>query len=846
MKNESLRKSIQRIGIIVGALMIVLLATLIIYMRVYIETNIEKNHQAMVSFISDQIESEIEVPLKLISRMDHLIDIGYAPSSQSIRDYMETVMLAHDYFDQIQIIDKEGTLINAIPYTKELMGNSMLYAPYFKNAVKDEIKWSEVFISTRTNRPAISATMDKGDYVIVVDFNLDNLPIELSTTSYFTEITDIAILDQWGTYVKASDTELVEQRVIHPLFDNDRIQENFRDGDKETIFNKVDSMDWYIVSTFDLGRVYKRLDELTVISFTLCLVFGLSIVLVMRRYFRRLRNDVGALQNKTHQIIESDYKMEAYEFTFNEFKELAWGFDVMNEEISFREKTINDVNIELKEHIKLAEEANGAKSHFLAVMSHEMRTPLNGMIGFLQMLSIETLNKNSRELVSIITHSSKILLALVNDLLDVSKYEANKASFEEVSIDFCDTVKKVLGPYNRTAQHKGIDFQFSIKGIEPLKVMADPIKITQLFTNIVSNAFKFTEKGYVSITCESEERDDAYHLEISVEDSGIGIKEGVKEVLFKPFAQGDDSISREFGGTGLGLVICKNIVSHYNGSIDFTSDYGTGTTFTFDLLLTKALPMIEEALELKDRENVKAHQKVLIAEDNEVNQKLLLTFLGHYGIECELAVNGNEAVEWTKQKEFDIIFMDCQMPQMDGIEATREIRLWNKHVKIYAMTAYTSKEDHKKCMDIGMDGFYTKPIDMGEIAKLLGFYEAYEQDHSVDGYREDSIKMKDSKEAYVAELERRIGFDRETCVDLIETYIRQAKDIFEEIDQLAMEKHYTEIGPKLHQLKGASGAVRLEKIRQSVAAAEKMIEEGQYEKGLKVINHISNEALFIE
>lgn len=896
MKNGSLKWRIMNIGLMITGMIMCLLIVVLFYLRSSIEEDINEHNASMIHSISDQLETAVGIPLDMIGQVGGLIQKGYELNGIEIRDYLTTILSAHQYFTAIQIIDKSGALVNASPYDETQIGSSLIYKPYFRELPEGDYGWSEIFISTSTGKPTISVTMDEGDYLIVADLNLEYLPVKVADADQFSEVVEISLVDQYGTYIMTDDMTLVSQRANYPHFHTGKEQGVIVEGNLETQIHKVESMNWYIATVFDLDEVYGALNNLTIASLLISLLFSGFILYMISRYFKKVDKGINELQSRTHKIINSNYQVAPYDFEFREFIQLAEDFEIMNEEIRDREYRIRQFNEELEgkvsertaqlqelnaqmeeeiqertlaeeelrlvnenldgliqektkelsrsnrqleENARQADEANEAKTRFLAIMSHEMRTPLNGIMGFLKMLDMKSMDESNRELVDIISHSSGVLLELVNDILDVSKYEARKGSFEELSMDFVTVLTDTLEPYRKMAHQQQLDFKVNMGDMPALNVNADPTKIAQIFTNLMSNALKFTKVGYIRVDIETKNLGDRYHITVTVEDTGIGIKEDVKPYLFKPFTQANDSITREFGGTGLGLTICKNIVNHYGGHIDYSGEYGVGTAFTFDLFLEKGT---QSRIEVSGRARIRPTDRaesLLLVEDNEVNRKLMIKFLERIGKTCDIAVNGQEAVEMAKITAYDLIFMDCHMPVMDGLEATEIIRAFDPDVKIYAMTAYASKEDYDRCIDAGMNGFYTKPIEMEEIAELLGAENPF--DNKVT---DQSDEQNEEKMAYIRHLHMSLGFDMETCIDLIDTYIQQARELFGDILSLWELNNHTEIGHRLHQLKGASGAVRLEDIHKKVEKAEKLMKAGEIEESMVLVRKMMEDPLF--
>lgn len=374
----------------------------------------------------------------------------------------------------------------------------------------------------------------------------------------------------------------------------------------------------------------------------------------------------------------------------------------------------------------LAEQAALAKSSFLATISHEIRTPMNGVIGMANALNNMELNKHQKRYVNTIQRSSKNLLTIINEVLDFSKAESGKMTLELIPCSLKEVIEDVLDLMSRSASEKNVTLTSKIDANTPLDLITDPTKIKQILTNLVSNALKFTNKGGVHIDVRARAKEKrTFYLEFKVTDSGIGIPEEKLSNVFESFTQSDSSTTRKFGGTGLGLSICQKLVNLMGGNIWAKSEEGKGSTFIFSIKASEYLKEGDSApiviSEINDEELLMGY-KILLAEDNRINQEVALLILKGLGGTADIAENGKETLEACRQKDYDIIFMDIQMPEMDGLEATKII-LSNEssfgRPYIIAMTASAFKEDMKICLDSGMKDFISKPIMMDRLRSAI-------------------------------------------------------------------------------------------------------------------------------
>ncbi len=379
--------------------------------------------------------------------------------------------------------------------------------------------------------------------------------------------------------------------------------------------------------------------------------------------------------------------------------------------------------------------ANKAKSEFLANMSHEIRTPMNGVLGMIELLQDTDLSSVQRRFAENIQGSGEMLLSIINDILDFSKIEADKLELESIPFDLKSLVRGVEQMLAGSAREKGLVLTVTFSPEIHQTLKGDPTRIQQVLTNLIGNAIKFTEKGEVTVGLSTREVDGQnVTLLISVDDTGIGIDPEVYSHLFKPFSQADGSTTRKYGGTGLGLAISSELVSRMGGVLDCESTAGKGSRFFFTLPLeivseeemkksqqgsAKNLPKYRK----KKKQNAAIH--VLVAEDNETNQEVVSAMLQKAGCEVTLVSNGQDAVAMISENSFDLIFMDCQMPVMDGYQATAEIRRreveekQNNHSLIIALTANVVEGDREKCLAAGMDDYIGKPFKLDDIMEVL-------------------------------------------------------------------------------------------------------------------------------
>ncbi len=439
---------------------------------------------------------------------------------------------------------------------------------------------------------------------------------------------------------------------------------------------------------------------------------GLALFLA-RRFGERIARPLLTLCDKVTRPVESRIACSPTGSN-DEIEQLAIAFDRARQQM-------RETNEELVEAKNVAEKAVKARSEFFAIMSHEIRTPMNGVIGMTDLLSATKMNQEQQECVETIRQCGEVLLTVINDVLDFSKIESGKFEIELIPTDLVGCALAVRDALQTTAARKGLNIKFESAPDVSGLWMTDSVRLRQVLLNLINNAIKFTERGEIGISIRIENQSGPDHIvRFAVSDTGIGLTEEQMKKLFQAFTQADSSTTRRYGGSGLGLTICQRLVELMGGKIHVESQIGRGSEFIFILPMRRAelsqMPVVVNSDAIVERP-----LRILVAEDNLVNQKMILRMLEKLGHQPVVVSNGVEAVHAVQSGNFDLVFMDIQMPEMDGLTATRHIRegLPDAQPKIIAMTAGALTVDRDVCMQAGMNDFITKPIEKDALQECL-------------------------------------------------------------------------------------------------------------------------------
>jgi CheY-like chemotaxis protein/nitrogen-specific signal transduction histidine kinase/HPt (histidine-containing phosphotransfer) domain-containing protein len=507
---------------------------------------------------------------------------------------------------------------------------------------------------------------------------------------------------------------------------------------------------------------------------------------------------------------------------------------------SFEDVTqLVEKEVELRKSKQIADEANRAKSEFLARMSHEIRTPMNAVLGFTDVLrrGYEDGEAERQEFLNTIHSSGQHLLELINDILDLSKIESGKLEIELTRCSVDQIINEVVAVLGIRAADKGVGLTFEWDGLAPETILTDPTRYRQVITNLIGNALKFTEKGAVRLVARLDTALDRPRLIVDVIDSGIGMTPESLQKIFNPFTQADSSITRRFGGTGLGLSISRQCATALGGDLSVTSEYGKGSTFTFtvdagpiEAIRTfdpskRASPLRGEASVVVVSLRLKPC-RILVVEDGTSNQKLISVVLNRAGATFEIAVNGQLGMERALAGEFDVVLMDMQMPLMDGFTAARKLREAGYTRPIIALTANAMKGEEERCRAAGCSGYLPKPINMDQLlrtlADLVGELPSGEFPQPQQSRRQPVGQSTD-----LPAIKSTLPTDDPEFLEIVVEFADRLHEQLGKMQEAWEHQELTQLASLAHWLKGSGGTAGFPAFTKPAAALEKLAKENR-------------------
>lgn len=488
-----------------------------------------------------------------------------------------------------------------------------------------------------------------------------------------------------------------------------------------------------------------------------------------------------------------------------------------------------------KSALKYAEQ----KTHFVANVSHEIRTPMNAVVGLTGLLLDTPLNEDQKNLAMTLKDSAAHLSSLINDVLDFSKLDVKKMKLERTDFDLMTAIRQSINLVEHQAHIKGLDIDMSVETGVPERLYGDSGRLSQILLNLLSNAIKFTEKGKISIRVRRLSGNESIMLRFEIEDTGIGISKDAQERIFEDFFQANPSTTRKYGGTGLGLSICKRLVEMMSGEIGVVSEVGRGSMFWFTSTFDNSLPRTLNQKGQAERWTTpleKRRRRILVVEDNTVNQLVAVRMLEKLGCRVDAVSNGREAFQILQNISYDAVFMDCHMPEMDGYQTVVMIRKAEKErggprVPVFALTAHASLENRQKCLEAGMNGYISKPIDIQALASII---------QSLPLKRGINFEILSGLRSQLSS-----GVESDVIKDLLDVFLEKTPHRLESIEAAITQNNPKGLELSAHCLKSAAGTIGASAMADLCDGLEKIGAAGSTQGARQFFGDLEGEFSFI-
>lgn len=827
------------------------------------------NDEKTVLIVNDKIDKAISsclINIKSLADSYSFVVIDF--DQQVLLTEIKRVAKYNKYIDDITVLDTKGKVITSINYD---YSGSWTSKSWYLDAVRGNTVFSPAYLQViipectiSLNVPVMANDGVKG--VISANINLgllwdDILVSEENESSYF------VIADKDGRVIRhPSSTFLLEKfpdKEIHNLFINEykgigryrTSNKGINKGYVQKISSTYPETDFgwrlaYLKTKSDASLLQTTVYNHIKMIGLLVTVFIITVAIV---FARRITRPIIAITSAADRIAEGDYNISLDSYSSDEIGELSKSINQMAGKLQVATTTRNELagevmyyeNIEkqLKKARKKAEMANKAKDDFLACVSHEVRTPLNAIIGYTESLIIDNEVPDYTNKLRTILSESEHLLCLLNDILDNAKIQSGKLDIDLRPCDLIKTIEDIRRLVEPKALNKGLTFDIDYDDV-PTYVITDQLRLRQVILNLLSNAIKFTNIGSVKLILNVVKKEQSrVCVRFSVIDTGIGISKEKQDSIFESYIQADNSIARTYGGTGLGTTISKSIVGLMGGGIGLESEVGVGSNFWFELDMAICN---EQEIEILLKENVCtekvytqcdfSHVKVLLAEDYQTNRNLIINQLKRLNVNCDIAENGRQAVDMAADTNYDLILMDLQMPVMDGISATKAIRSLDtdsKNAVIVAMTASVEQSIKNDCLNAGMNDIVCKPLRIASFAYLFEKWQGVSSGDcpGINNLNSDHYIDCDSDFAGLLDWDKNLALElfgnNQMLLEMsVKNYITDVEGLITVIDNAISDKNFEQIRVQAHKIKGGAACVAATSISDVAGKLETRAKEG--------------------
>jgi signal transduction histidine kinase/DNA-binding response OmpR family regulator len=592
-------------------------------------------------------------------------------------------------------------------------------------------------------------------------------------------------------------------------------------------------------------------------AIVLCAIVVFTTGLISRFTLRVLARPLSLLQEGITSVRQGKFEPIQVSRTRDEIEYLGESFNRMIEELKISHQEIREHRELLEDRIRQRTEdlekamrtalaASQAKSEFLANMSHELRTPMNGLLGMLDVVLDSRLDDEQKEQLEIAQRSAYSLLALLNDILDLSKIEAGKMMIEKVPYNIRTVLDDCAKSYQARAAQKKIALHFETEENAPSRVLGDPLRVRQVVANLLSNAIKFTERGWVCVRLSGLTGTSGHpQMKIEVSDTGAGIEADKHSAIFEKFTQADGSITRKYGGTGLGLAITKRLVEMHGGQVYVESKVGRGSTFIvwlpWEAVDAPAAAPAPPKTERVARSIVSSTARILLVEDNLVNQKVVTAMLRKKGYHIDMANDGREALGLLEasSQDYDVVLMDVQMPVLDGLETTRMIRRnsrWD-HLPIVAMTAHAMNGDRERCLQAGMNSYISKPVQPEHLISTI-------EKHLIERTLEPPVTP--ASEIARGLADRLMLEESDMANDLLQVFLQLAPERMERLEGAAGRADTTTVAAEARKIGAAAEQLASRSLGECARRMERAAERGDFARVAQELTMLRQEIRTLE